>query len=373
MSRILVIDDQPPQASRDGTSLRMVTIVELLVELGHAVDFGSARGWPAGLWAPRERLTRGGAGVVALDPTPEAWVGREAPAYDVVVLSRLATAARLVDRVRRAAPDARLIYDAPDVGHVLAYRRAKLAGNAALVRRSLADRRTERGILEAVDAVIASSAADAEVIRGFGPRGPVCAVTAAHMDVAADLPPRGRRAGGVFVGYLRVVENEVAVRRLVERIWPGVLLARPGESLHIVGAGPPGWLRHLGDRLPWLTVQGGRPDIDDLLRSAAVSVLPIVGGSGIKTKALQASAFGVPVVATDDGLRGIPATDGVHAIRAEGDADLVSGVTRVLGDADLWARLSAGGASLLAEHFGREAACRGLRAALGSAGGGTEL
>jgi glycosyltransferase involved in cell wall biosynthesis len=369
---VLVVDDQPPQVSRDGASHRMVAILGLLTDLGHSVDFASARGWPPGLQAPLQRLTALGVRVTGLDTSPETLIADHACEYDVVVLSRLDTATRLLGLVRRSAPGVPVVYDAMQIAHLNSYRRAKLAGSAALLRRSLAERRQELRVIASVDAIIAVSAPDATLMREYDARVPIAVVTGVHMDPPADRPPRGRRTGGLFVGYMRNLENELAARRLIEAIWPLVLEQMPDEPLHLVGAGTPDWIAAAARRRPWLRVHGGIRELDPLLLRAAVSVLPIRGGAGIKTKALQSLAYGVPVVATADGLRGIPVIDGEHALLGESDAELAGATASVLADARLWDRLSANGPALFAQRFGRAAARAGLSATLGSLGGGND-
>jgi hypothetical protein len=200
VSRVLVVDDQPPQPSRDGASGRMLTILELLIGLGHAVDFASARGWPSGLRAPLDRLTALGIHVAGLDGPPETLIAHHASEYDVIILSRLATATRLLDLVRQSAPGVHVVYDAMHIAHLSSYRRAKQAGSSALLRQSLIERTEELRVIGSVDAIIAVSAPEAALIREYGARVPILVVTAAHVDAALDPPPRGERTGGLFVG-----------------------------------------------------------------------------------------------------------------------------------------------------------------------------
>jgi len=366
MSRILVIDEQPPQATRDGASQRMLTVLELLVEAGHAVDFVAAAGWPAALHAPRLRLERLGIGLPLLDDTAEGFVERDAARYDAIILSRLSTARRLLDAVRAAAPHAHVVYDAMNLEHVSSFRRAKVCGNAALLRHALLAQREERRVISSVDGIIAVSEPDAAWLREAGAGGSVGIVTGAHMEPHDDLQPRPAREGGVFVGYLGVLENELAVRRLVDLVWPLVVAERGPEPLHVVGAGEPPWLTKLGERVPWLHVHGAVADLGPLLRRVAVSVMPIAGGAGIKTKVLQCFAFGVPVVGTADAFGGIPAVPDEDVAVADSDAALAAAAVAVLDDPALWTRRSAAGPRLLREHFARADAAAGLHTALGS-------
>jgi glycosyltransferase involved in cell wall biosynthesis len=361
MTRVLVLDDGPPEPSLDGSSLRLLTMLELLIELGYEVGFATW-GWPAGPSGSLQMLTHLGIELPGQGDPIERLIADHASDYDIVVLSRLATASRLLNQVRDAAPAAYLVYDATFLGHLNSYRLAKRAGNAPLLVKALSERRDEIKIVNSVDAVIAVSDDDAALIREYGATCPVGVVTAAHMDPIAGLPARSDRSDAVFVGYFRNRDNQEAARRLVDAVWPAVARRLPEELLHLVGAAAPAWL---GSSEPsWLRRHGKVIDIDPILRNAAVSPVPISGGTGIKTKILQSFAYGIPVVGTEDALRGIPVVDGEHVLRAETDMDLAEAVVRVLEDAELWARLSAGGTRLLSERFGRAAAVAGLRTVL---------
>lgn len=360
MTSVLVIDDQPPQATRDGASLRMVTMLGLIVEQGFEVTFASARGWPAELVATRRRVQTLGVSIADSETELE----RAASAADVIVLSRLDTARTYLQRMRTIAPAARVVYDAMDVQHLTRFRRAKATSSAALLHLALDEQRAEREIVSLVDAIMTVSCEERDVLRELGARCPIGVVAGAHIEVPPALKPRRDRTGGVFVGYFGNPDNEPPLRRLVESIWPALMAQVDAGPLHVVGARPPRWLDEAAESQQWLRVYGPVVDVGPLLAGTAVSIIPIVAGAGIKTKVLQAMAAGIPVVGTAAALRGIPVVHGRHAMQGESDGELTAAAAAVLQDPELWQRLSLGAADLLVRHFGREAARAGLRAAL---------
>jgi glycosyltransferase involved in cell wall biosynthesis len=72
-----------------------------------------------------------------------------------------------------------------------------------------------------------------------------------------------------------------------------------------------------------------------------VYVLPMRAGGGVRFKALEAMAAGVPIVSTRLGMEGIDARDGVHYLAADGAADFAAAVTRLLADRALADALAA--------------------------------
>jgi glycosyltransferase involved in cell wall biosynthesis len=77
-------------------------------------------------------------------------------------------------------------------------------------------------------------------------------------------------------------------------------------------------------------VTGAVPDIRRELRRAAVYVAPMVSGTGLKNKVLEAMAAGLPVVGTPLALEGIGEGNGV--ISARDASDIAEKVLRLLGD-----------------------------------------
>ena len=72
-------------------------------------------------------------------------------------------------------------------------------------------------------------------------------------------------------------------------------------------------------------------DLYEELRTCRVFVAPIISGSGIKTKVLEALAVGVPIVATSNALAGIGLVDGEHCLVADSGRQFAHALKNVLG------------------------------------------
>lgn len=366
MTRVAVIDHEPPQAGHHGGAERMLAMLRLLREDGHDVTFASLRPWPANLVRPAQRLENLGVRRAALDGAVADWLQAAGLGLDVVIASRLHVAETVLPVIRHSYPGTRFIYDAQHVEHLWKFRLAKQTQNRPLLAAALRDRAVEREVVTAADAVIAASEEDADELRRLGPGTDVHVVTAVHSAADGCEATAGPRAGMVFLGFLSTAENESAVRRLVDGVWPLVCSKLGPIALTVIGAAPPDWLLAASTAEPGLVVTGFADDVDRLLRRAAVLVVPIVGGSGVKSKVLHAFTRRLPVVATADGMRGVPAVDGVHFLHAETDADLATATLRILRCPDLGDELAGRAAELLHERFNDELSRTGLRGALGS-------
>lgn len=343
----------------------MVTLLRLLREEGHHVAFASLRPWPTDLSPTVQRLDRLGVSVVARDGAVESWLTHHGGNLNTVVASRLSVAEVLLPVARRHCRSARFFYDATHVEHLSKYRLAKLTANRLLLVQALRDRTVERDVVAAADGTFTTTEEDADELRALVAGAQIYRIPAVEVCGVRPDGARGPRAGLVFLGYLGVLENELAVRRLTERVWPLVEADLGTTSLTVIGAAPPDWLVDAAENRPGLVVTGHLAEVEHALQAAAVFVIPLSGGAGLKTKVLQAFANHVPVVGTADGLRGLPAIDEVHVLRGETDAELACAAVRVLRDPALGHALATRAATAMRETFDIDQDRAMLRKAVG--------
>jgi glycosyltransferase involved in cell wall biosynthesis len=90
---------------------------------------------------------------------------------------------------------------------------------------------------------------------------------------------------------------------------PAVAASDPAARLVVIGSDPPP-----AHTLPTfegrVEILGFVPDIQEALRRYAVFVCPILGGSGVRVKLLEAFASGIPSVSTRVGAEGLGDHDG---------------------------------------------------------------
>ena len=96
------------------------------------------------------------------------------------------------------------------------------------------------------------------------------------------------------------------------------------------------------------------------LAKAKVAVVPLLVGSGIQLKILEAWAVGTPVVSTTIGAEGLPVRDGQHLLLADSAAALAGAVEGLLACSDLRESLAGAGRLLLEKEFTWEEAWRHL-------------
>lgn len=114
----------------------------------------------------------------------------------------------------------------------------------------------------------------------------------------------------VFIGDLKVSENSVSLEVFLKKCLKPTLAKIPDFKLFIIGKGIPPSLRMLVDEYPKnLEYLGFVEDIDNILSKSAAMLIPMLYGSGIRFKALDAFVRGLPVISTPLGVEGLGLDD----------------------------------------------------------------
>jgi GT2 family glycosyltransferase/glycosyltransferase involved in cell wall biosynthesis len=112
----------------------------------------------------------------------------------------------------------------------------------------------------------------------------------------------------LFLGSFRHLPNQEALLWFVRRVLPQVRAAEPRARLIVIGSDPPP--RHSLPQAEAIDLVGFVEDVREALARYALFVCPILSGSGVRVKLLEAFAAGIPVVSTRLGAEGLTAKDG---------------------------------------------------------------
>ena len=222
--------------------------------------------------------------------------------------------------------------------------------------------RYERAALAAADCVVPVAEAMARAARELQPRMRAVRVVYNSIDEpeAQEHPGAARDLDVLFVGRLSPEKGIDTLLDAAGRLPEGVRLTIVGHGalepqVRAAAAAKPGRIDFLGQR--------SQPEVLALWRRARVAVLPSYSDPFPFT-VLEALSQGTPVVGS--AVSGIPemVTDGENGLLVPpGDGRaLASAVSRILDDAPLWSRLSAGASSRASTFFLASGAPRMLAA-----------
>jgi glycosyltransferase involved in cell wall biosynthesis len=113
----------------------------------------------------------------------------------------------------------------------------------------------------------------------------------------------------LFIGSFRHDPNRIAMDWFVNNVMPLVLEREPRAKLIVAGSDPPP-AHAYSDFSGALQMLGYVDDVREPLGRYSVFVCPILSGSGVRVKLLEAYAAGIPVVSTRVGAEGLAVKDG---------------------------------------------------------------
>lgn len=135
----------------------------------------------------------------------------------------------------------------------------------------------------------------------------------------------------LFVGSFRHDPNQTAVDWFVRHVLPLILRRQPAARLVIAGSDPPP--PHIyGEASASIDMLGYVDDVRDPLARYALFVCPILSGSGVRVKLLEAFAAGIPVVSTTIGAEGLARKDSEFCALADDPALFAERVLALFAD-----------------------------------------
>ena len=141
-------------------------------------------------------------------------------------------------------------------------------------------------------------------------------VTTARLRPLADL-----KRSISFIGSLDWAPNLEGLNWFLKEVWPLLHAADPELEFHIAGRKTPDSIAGLG--LDQVVVHGEVADSSAFLAAHPLTVAPILSGSGIRVKILEAMAQGRVVLATPMGLEGLQVQDRQTVLVCDQPTDFV--------------------------------------------------
>jgi len=203
--------------------------------------------------------------------------------------------------------------------------------------------RWELRMLPALDRIQVCSRDNAEYLLSFLPRlkGRIDDGYRAGIETSRYTYRTGYREPFtiLFLGSFRHTPNQEALNWFVEQVLPLVLAEEPRARVLVVGSEPPplSSFRHAAA----VELVGFVEDVRDPLARYSLFVCPILSGSGVRVKLLEAFAAGIPVVSTRLGAEGLANRDGEICALADQPAEFSRHVVELLRDPQKAAAMAA--------------------------------
>jgi glycosyltransferase involved in cell wall biosynthesis len=180
----------------------------------------------------------------------------------------------------------------------------------------------ERMILSQVDMLVTISDEDRKGFERLGHALPECVIPTGIDISRYPVNEQEKKILLFFIGALDWGPNQEGLDWFFREVWPEIQRRWPGLNLHIAGRNPSYYFN--GHSLPeHVRLEGEVEDAIDFFRRHTVMIVPLLTGSGIRIKILEAMAMGKIVISTSIGSSGLDARGGEHLILADAPEDYI--------------------------------------------------
>ncbi|TPW31538.1 glycosyltransferase [Martelella alba] len=355
-SRILVVDYRLPQPEVSAGEKATFNMLRDLVALGFDVTFLATDMVRRSPYFEDVRAL----GVDVVTRTDEVewadyYIRNYGQKFGVFYFFRVNVAEQTLPAAREVAPDARIIFHAPDLYFFREGRAAVLSGNPEQIRIAEETKHRELSMMNAADHVVLVSTAEVpKLVENGISEDKISVFPALYSEIVDNPAGFAERKHIFFLGGFGHSPNVDSVLWFSEHVWPRIHAENPEIEFHIIGAEAPDVIRDL-DQQPGIRFIGFVRDIDAAISHYRLSVAPLIYGAGIKGKVGVAMGAGIPTICTTIAAEGMHIVDGIHTLVADEPEDLADAVLKLYPDAALWQRFSQNGRRLIDENFGNEA------------------
>lgn len=239
---------------------------------------------------------------------------------DVVVVN-YAVLGSVLDAIPSSEPVLKVI-----LTHDILYKRFANLRKIGLVPELLEwDWDQEATLLRKAQVLLAIQEEEAKVLKQMAPSSEVICMPMAGVWHSLDAKQVNGRC--LFVGSASP-HNLHGLQWFLESVWPVVLQSTPNCSLHVCGS----VCDQIQGRFPSVRFLGRVANLKPEYGAAQVCLVPLLVGSGLKIKLVEALSYGRACVSTSIGVQGLPDVDGKAAIVADTAADFAAAVHLLLSD-----------------------------------------
>ncbi len=268
--------------------------------------------------------------------------------YDFVILESLYSCP-YIDTIRSNSK-AQIILRAHNVEHQIWDSLASKTSNALkswyLSKLTVQLEKFELSVLSDLDAVITMTDEDGEWFRKAGVKN----LHTLPFSIDFKEPKRQSTFDHVFhLGSMDWMPNVEGVKWLLEEVWPLVREESSEARIVIAGRGMPPEFK--SEPSMGVEVLGEVKSAVEFLDRPGIATVPILSGSGMRIKAIEAMAAELPVVGTELGLEGLGLENGKNALIANSPNDFAQAILDLLSDPSKASMIAKNGAKHINQNF----------------------
>lgn len=215
--------------------------------------------------------------------------------------------------------------------------------------------RMEKTILQRVDGYMTISEPDYRFFSQTAPNKPGMVIPfGIDMDqyeleddyIASDKPSL------CHIGSMNWSPNKEGIEWFLDDVWPLIHEAHPDLHFTIAGHGTPDSLMQRKDGN--VTFAGTVPDANEFMLDHDLMIVPLLSGSGVRVKIVEAMALGRVVVTTSVGAEGLAVENGKHLFIADTPEDFLAVIDKCIQTPDLCSIISENARDFISLHHNNE-------------------
>lgn len=152
-----------------------------------------------------------------------------------------------------------------------------------------------------------------------------------------------------FLGALDWMPNIQGLNWLLDEVWPKVSLVAPEISLSIAGRNMP--TRYVSNVEKNIKSVGEVSNAVSYLTQSGILLIPLLSGSGIRIKLLEAMALGIPIITTRIGAEGIEIENRKHAIIVDNANEFANAIVELSKNIQLQKELTVNAKEFVQQNF----------------------
>lgn len=275
--------------------------------------------------------------------------------FDIVQFEGLQVAPYL-DVVKANTP-AKLIYRAHNIEHQI-WKRLTLKENFILRKiylRILSKRlqRFELDVLYRFDAVFSISFVDEHFFKSIGCNIPVYTFPVAlNLDKYQNTYLLSPDKSVGYIGSMDWRPNIEGVNWFLETVWPFIKQLGSGITFHLAGKNVPKQFKILSDES--FIMEGEVENAIEFISRQHVLIVPLLSGSGMRVKIIEAMALGKCIIATSIAAEGINYQHDKDILIADKADDFYRQILRCFTDKTLISKIGEGARKLVEKNHDQE-------------------
>lgn len=192
----------------------------------------------------------------------------------------------------------------------------------------------EDTIFKSVDGITSVTEIDKQYIQSIAPEKPVV-VTPNGMEVKNIQPVLFEQQDIhtiFFLGSLDWIPNQQGILWFMNHVWPIILKQKPNTKIIIAGKNIPEFILKRKDKNT--TYISNIPDVKLLYNHYAITIVPLLAGSGIRVKIIESMVYSKCIVSTTIGAEGVPYTHDKNIIIADTVNDFAEAIIQLMNNPD---------------------------------------